>query len=66
MPITSAVYYKDEMLITGSADYCYNLIPLNSFSALNAVRNLLIQMALLILIILFSIDFFIDDDFRIL
>ena len=42
MPITSAVYYKDEILITGSADYCYNLIPLTNFSALNAVRNLLI------------------------
>jgi hypothetical protein len=42
MPITSAVYYQDEMLITASADYTYNLIPLNTFSALHAVRNLLI------------------------
>jgi hypothetical protein len=64
MPITSAVYYGDDMLITGSADYCYNLIPLNTFSALNAVRNLVIQVVLLLLIILFAVDFFIDDDFR--
>ena len=42
MPITSAVYYQDEMLITASADYTYNLIPLNTFSALHALRNLVI------------------------
>ena len=66
MPITSAVYYGDEMLITGSADYCYNLIPLNTFSALHALRNLLLQMALLLLLILFAVDFFFDEDFKIL
>lgn len=64
MPITSAVYYGDDMLITGSADYCYNLLPLNTFSALNALRNLVIQIALLLLLILFAVDFFVDDDFR--
>jgi hypothetical protein len=66
MPITSAVFYGDNTLITGSADYCYNLIPLNTFSALNAFRNLVIQLALLLLVILFVVDFFFDEDFKIL
>ena len=64
MPITSAVYFGNDTLITGSADYCYNLIPLNTFSALHAVRNLFIQMALLLLVILFAVDFVFDDDFH--
>ena len=64
MPLTSAVYYGDEMVITASADYTYNLIPLNSFSALNTMRNLFIQMALLLLFILFAVDFLVDDEFR--
>jgi hypothetical protein len=64
MPITSAVYYGDDTLITGSADYCYNLIPLHTFSVVNALRNLIIQMVLLVLVVLFAVDFFVDDDFR--
>ena len=64
MPLTSAVYYGDEMIITGSADYTYNLIPLKTFSALNAMRNLLIQMGLLLLVILFVVDYIVDENFK--
>ena len=64
MPVTCAVYNGDDMLITGSADYTYNLIPLNSFSALSAIRSLIVQMIILVLILLFAVDFFVDDEFR--
>jgi len=42
MPITSCGFFQEELLVTASADYCYNLIPVSSFSVIGAVRNLVI------------------------
>jgi hypothetical protein len=61
MPITSSGFFQEELLVSASADYCYNLIPLSSFSAVGAIRNLVIQIAVLLLILLFAVDYFYDD-----
>ena len=61
MPITSTAFYQDELLVTASADYCYNIIPLSSFSAVGAIRKLLLQIVVLLVILLFAVDYFYDD-----
>ena len=54
MPITSCVFKDDEkMLITSGLDYKYCIIPQNPTSLLSYVRNMFLNMAILLIILLY-------------
>ena len=58
MPISSAVFREESnTLITTGLDYRYNFVPLSSFSAMNEMKNLLMYMAIVILVLLYFIDY---------
>ena len=59
MPITSCVFKDDEkLLITSGLDYKYCILPQSPTSILAYVRNLFLNMAVLLLILLsFSLNF---------
>ena len=57
-PISNVVFREDSnSIITCGPDYRYNIVPLSSFSAINEIKKLLMYMAIVILLLLYFIDY---------
>ena len=60
MPISNVVFKEDSnMLITSALDYKYKFVPLSSFSAVREIRKLLMYVAIMVLLLLYFIDYLI-------
>lgn len=58
MPVSSVVFREEtNELVTAGIDYRYNFVSLSSFSAMTEVKNLLMYMAIVILVLLYFIDY---------
>ena len=58
MPISNVVFREDSnMIITSGLDYKYKFVPLSSFSAVREIRKLLMYIAIMVLILLYFIDY---------
>ena len=57
MPITAAVFREEEgQIITSGLDYKYCVLPVNPQSMFEFVRDLLLNMAILLIILLYVAD----------
>ena len=58
MMIQNAAFLEDgNALVTCGLDYRYNFVPVSSFSALTEIKNLLMYMAIIILVLLYFVDY---------
>ena len=58
MPISNVVFREDSnMIITSGLDYKYKFVSLSSFSAVREIRKLLMYIAIMVLILLYFIDY---------
>ena len=58
LPISNVVFREDSnMLITSGLDYKYKFVPLSSFSAVREMKRLLTYIAIMILILLYLVDY---------
>ena len=58
MPISNVVFREDSnMIITSGLDYKYKFVPLSSFSAVHEIKKLLMYIAIMVLILLYFIDY---------
>ena len=58
MPISNVVFREDSnMIITSGLDYKYKFVPLSSFSAVREIRKLLMYIAIMVVILLYFIDY---------
>ena len=60
MPISNVVFKEDSnVLITSALDYKYKFVPLSSFSAVHEIKKLLMYVAIMVLLLLYFIDYLI-------
>ena len=60
MPISNVVFKEDSnVLITSALDYKYKFVPLSSFSAVREIQKLLMYVAIMVLLLLYFIDYLI-------
>ena len=58
MPISNVVFREDSnMIITSGLDYKYKFVSLSSFSAVREIRKLLMYIAIMVVILLYFIDY---------
>ena len=58
MPISNVVFREESnMIITSGLDYKYKFVPLSSFSAVREIRKLLMYIAIMVVILLYFIDY---------
>ena len=58
MPISNVVFREDSnMIITSGLDYKYKFVPLSSFSGVREIRKLLMYIAIMVVILLYFIDY---------
>ena len=58
MPISNVVFREDSnMIITSGLDYKYKFVHLSSFSAVHEIKKLLMYIAIMVLILLYFIDY---------
>ena len=58
MPISNVVFREESnSIITSGLDYRYCFVSLSSFSAINEIKKLFLYMGIVLLVLLYFIDY---------